>query len=218
LTYIYGMNNKSWIQILREELQKPLPGWEAQQLMSPPSRKALQDYIDLINPQTKKSAVSLILTEKNNQKSFVLIKKTSNSGSHSGQFGLPGGKVEPNDPNYIYTAFRETQEEIGLTLNHDNLLGKLSEMFIPPTNYLIYPYISFVEEINEVKLQEEEIEDLFFIPIASLLDPKNIMEMEFMTSYAFKVTSPCYDLNGCKVWGATAMILSEFAAVAKKTF
>jgi 8-oxo-dGTP pyrophosphatase MutT (NUDIX family) len=212
------MNSPDWIVKLKEELQKPLPGWDAQKEMSPPARKSIDDYKALINQQTKKSAVSLILTEQNNEKQFVLIKKTGNSGRHSGQFGLPGGKVENTDSTLWHTAVRETEEEVGIKLTENNLLGNLSEMFIPPTNYLVYPYISYLNKIKEIKLQQEEIEEIYFIPIEQLLDDKIVIEMEFYSSYSNTVICPCYNFNGLNVWGATAMMLSEFKSVLRNVF
>ncbi len=209
------MNIPNWVSAIKRELQKPLPGWEAQKIMSPPARLTIDDYKALINPQTKKSAVSLILTEKNKEKKFVLIKKNKNSGKHSGQFGFPGGKVENTDLSYWHTASRETSEEIGLTLHDGNLLGNLSEMFIPPTNYLIYPYVVYIDEIKEVKLQTEEIEEIFFISVNQLLDDSIITERQFTASYSAKVVCPCFNFDGLHVWGATAMMLSEFKAIVK---
>ncbi len=127
---------------------------------------------------------------------------------HPGQIGLPGGKLEPSDSNTLEAAIRETFEEVGLERGMLEILGKLTPLYLSVTNYLIYPYIAWCSMPPEFKLNHNEAEKLMLIPLETL----SIKNIRFRTleTHTGALTVPGFEASGEFVWGATAMILSEF--------
>ena len=123
-----------------EALKKPLPGHVAHAELAP-YRKSNAHYLKDIKPKLASTLV-LLFPDKNNILHFVLIKRPQYNGVHSNQYALPGGKKEGNE-NKKETALRETQEEIGIKRDKIQIIGKLSEIYVPPSNFLIFPFILY---------------------------------------------------------------------------
>ena len=143
--------------------------------------------------------------------SFVLIERTISSGVHSGQISLPGGKKEKNDKSFWDTSIRETNEEIGVNLSKINFIKKMSCVYVPPSNFMIYPFIGYLDKYPFFNMQKEEVQNIFEINILDLLKNKNKSFSEVRSKYMNNnIKVPVYNFMDKIVWGATAMILSEF--------
>ncbi len=140
---------------------------------------------------------------------FALILRKTYRGVHSGQVGLPGGKKEEEDHDFEATALRETEEEIGVLRSKIRVIKELTEVFIPPSNFVVKPYLGFTEERPQFQLQPDEVEDIIEVYLQELLEDANTTVQQLSTSYASKIQVPAYKLQGQVVWGATAMMLSE---------
>jgi len=194
-------------------LGKPLPGYEAQKRMEPSVR------VDLLgnttpNLSTRKSAVMILLFPSGQGFNFVLIKRQTYDGPHSGQMSLPGGKFDETDQTLDDTALRETYEEVGVEPGQVRLLGRLTELYIPVSNIVVQPFVGFTPQKPMFTPNLQEVEYIVEVPLTDLLAEAN-KSVRVISSHGRPITAPYYNLNNEMVWGATAMILSEFEEVAR---
>jgi 8-oxo-dGTP pyrophosphatase MutT (NUDIX family) len=195
------------IEILKKLFRTPLPGEDSQKLMAPSRIFTGDKYPD--PSKAKDSSVFILLFRKNEQLFIPLIKRTEYNGAHSGQISLPGGKYEPGDINLLETAYRETYEEIGIKRENIIYAGTLTTLFIPNSNFNIVPHVGFIINQPEFHTSKREVQRLITLPIDVLTDRSYVKHFE-RTVNGKKIFAPYYSYKGDKIWGATAMILSEF--------
>lgn len=164
-----------------------------------------------------KQAAVMALFYPNNQQitHIVLILRKTYEGVHSNQIGLPGGKLELHDDSLKSAALRETEEEVGVAMHRINVLKALSMVYIPPSNFEVWPFLGVCNDTPNFEIQEEEVEALLEVPLKDFLDDSNLFTQKMSTSYAKNVSVPAYQLKGHTVWGATAMMLSEVRSLLK---
>ncbi|MFP3860024.1 MAG: NUDIX hydrolase [Bacteroidales bacterium] len=197
---------------LKESLNQFLPGERAQSKMAP-----LHRHPKKITHHTKKAGVLLLLYPKDTEVYTVFIKRQVYEGVHSGQISLPGGKMEKTDNTIIDTALRETREEIGINPKHIKIIGKLTELFIPVSDYIVQPVIGTLHYEPEYSPDPREVDDIFSVPLKKLTDPVCVSTNQTFTENNKKYTAPFYKVDNLQIWGATAMILSEFMELYEKT-
>ncbi|HWY38034.1 MAG TPA: CoA pyrophosphatase [Bacteroidia bacterium] len=208
------MSFLSFINALQNALQKgALPGHEAQNKMA--SGFYLEKKIDLKNLNGHKlSAVCLLLYEKNNTPHFLLIKRPDTHRYHAGQIALPGGKCEPGE-TYEQTALRELTEETGIEIPAVNIIGRLTPMYIPVSNFYIQPIVAYsTHDFSPVKTAETE--HFLEYPLKDLLNERIVGETEVKASGQLKFKTPYFHVQGFVLWGATAMMLSELKELLKR--
>lgn len=197
------------LEILLQQLQDAeLGGFEAQKIYAPPYRSLLsQEEILAKNP--KYAAVNILLYQKNGAWYFPLIHRTHNKNDrHSGQISLPGGKKEETDVDFAETAIRETWEEIGIETSKVKILRELSPIYIPPSNFFVYAFLSFTEVSPDFNFQKTEVQEILEIPLSIIKNlPKPPLTMELPRTNGYQV--PFFEFQNHKIWGATSMILSE---------
>jgi len=189
----------------------PLPASESHLKMAPMERIKMLKLWDYSQLNPKKAAVMALFYPKNNQTHLVLIQRTAH-GIHSSQIALPGGKQEEQDPDLAYTAVRETQEEIGIEPQKINMITPLSAIYVPPSNFLVHPYIGHLEQTPEFIIQADEVAQIIEVPLADFLSAPTTLH-NIKASYSEFTGVPAYTIHGNIVWGATAMILSELKDV-----
>jgi 8-oxo-dGTP pyrophosphatase MutT (NUDIX family) len=184
--------------------------------MSPPFRKKVK-IEDAYKLGAKESAVLILLYEKDAETYLVLTERTIYDGKHSGQISLPGGKKDFTDINIEHTALRETYEEIGIHSNTIVVLGELSHLYIPVSNFIVFPFVAKLIGVPSFIKEEKEVNQILEVNLNELLNEKNVGEKEFYYKESdIRFNAPTYNVNGVVVWGATAMILSEFLEIVKK--
>ena len=141
--------------------------------------------------------------------SFPLIKRQLYNGVHSGQISLPGGKKDKKDKNLWETAKRELNEELGVSISSIKKLKKLKNLYIPPSNFLVTPFLAYTKKIPDFKINKREVAELIILKIKDLILFKKVYK-SVTNSYLNNVKVPGYKLNKFFIWGATAMILKEF--------
>lgn len=146
----------------------------------------------------------------------VLMKRPDYVGAHSGQVSFPGGKKEPDDPDIIATALREAQEEVAIVPQDVRVLGQLSELYIPASNFLVHPVIGVLEGIPQLVPDAIEVECILLPDLAHFFRSDILGEKYIPVRDNLTVKAPYYDVEGHTVWGATAMILSEFTQVLRE--
>lgn len=139
---------------------------------------------------------------------IVLTRRSDALRGHAGQISFPGGQRDPRDPDPIVTALRETCEELGLCDDHMNILGTLPDLYIPPTHYNVAPVVATMTATPQFRPNADEVAEVLTLPITQLLDPA-LKHSETRHLDGIQWHIPYYDVNGHKVWGATAMMLSE---------
>ena len=203
------MEFKELVKVLERMMAMPLPGREGQVIMAPQSRMNEEQYRASIREDHRKGAVLMLFYPHPNGTYLPFIKRPSYEGVHSGQIAFPGGKFEEADGNLAITALRETEEEIGIDSSKVHLLGSLSEVYIPPSNFMVYPYIGITESLPEFDPDPLEVERVIECSFHQLLDKGN-RKIGTVRSSAGLIKAPYFELAQETVWGATAMMLGEF--------
>ena len=194
--------------LLQQALAQDLPGREAQLKMSPLPVDWRRFSLDA--PATaKKSAVLLLFYPEASGVYFPLIKRPNYPGAHSGQVSFPGGKVEPSDPDLVYTALREAEEEIGIDAGKVEVLGRLTDLYIPTSNFLVSPVLGFLEETPRFVPEAREVERIIPTAMSMVGQPQIRQRTTLPIGEGRHLETPYFALDGEVVWGATAMILSE---------
>jgi len=210
------MEFNSFFEAITTIVNLDLPAKEAHKKMAPLERiESLVD--DTFNDSAKKAAVMMLFYPKNNMTFLVLILRNSYPGVHSSQIAFPGGKVELTDLDLKETALRETYEEIGVHPNLIEVIRPFSSVYIPPSNFLVHPFLGISKVELKFTLQSEEVAGIIELPIGLLLDDSIVHSKKMETSYSTLTDVPVFQFNEHTVWGATAMMLSELKDVLKIT-
>ena len=187
-----------------------MPGEQSHFKMEPEISKQWRDSAKIAKRNPKQAAVmALFYPNQHQETQLLLILRKTYKGVHSNQIGFPGGKVEEEDMDLEATALRETHEEVGVLPNNIEVLKELTELYIPPSNFIVQPYIGLYREPKPFKIQESEVEALVEVLFTDFMNDKNLTYQNLTTSYAKNIDVPAFKLNGYTVWGATAMMLSE---------
>ena len=164
--------------------------------------------MDTLNPR-KAGVMAVFYPDVEGHTRFLLILRKIYEGVHSGQIGFPGGKWEEGDRGILDTALRETREEVGIPPGDIQVIRELSELYIPPSNFLVRPFIGLNPEPGPFVPDPLEVESMVEVLLSDFMDDSNRFVDNLSTSFSKKMAVPAYRLNGYTVWGATAMILGE---------
>lgn len=197
-----------FIEFLKDRLQTSLPGVDAQLKMAPepvhdgPARK--------LSPEkdANKSSVLILLFPNSNNDLELLLTLRSSDIDHGGQISLPGGRSEEGEST-SQTALRETHEEVGIEPECIQILGALSNLYVSHSKNQVTPVVGYLPKPPKLSLNPREVEEAFTVEVESLSTKKNLMVEDWnLHRYTYKV--PFWDVHRVPLWGATAMILSEF--------
>jgi 8-oxo-dGTP pyrophosphatase MutT (NUDIX family) len=202
-------NIEIFLENLALDLKSVLPGRSAQYKMAPELR--LENY----HGQYRNAAVMILLFTRNASWYTVLMRRPEYKGTHSNQISLPGGKFEESDADLEETALREVREEIGIDGKRIRLLGNLSRLHIPVSGIEVLPFVGFYPEAPDFQPDPSEVAYLVEVPLKDLLNPRNSRE-KFRTLMCKLVRVPYFKIGEEHIWGATAMILSEFLEVIRR--
>lgn len=197
------------VEAVRRALTRPLPGVAAQIRLA--ARYRIEELSQTPPADARPAGVLIVLYPHFDALHFLLTRRTEDVENHKGQISLPGGAQEDGE-SLLDTALRETFEEVGIVVDPSCVLGQLSPVFIPPTRFLLTPYVAALPERPAFAPMAREVAELIDVPVAALLDP-SVIRRETWTLRDMEVEVPFFQIGPYKVWGATAMVLSEFAAV-----
>ena len=200
-----------FIKNIQQRLSETLPGKEHQHLMAP----SLRGREGMPEQSPTVACVLVLLFPKNDKWHFALMQRVPHEKDvHSGQISFPGGRFEESDDSLEFCALRETEEEVGVPIDNVTVLGQLSELHIPVSNFQVYPFVGFVKNTPTFIPQPTEVQQIIEVPIEMLKDASNQKTIDFrVRKNIILKDTPYFDFYGNQVWGATAMMLSEFRAV-----
>ena len=191
-----------------------LPGHDYLLKISPHTRiNHIKNKIIPVDPKTASVLILFYPDSKNNTR-LVLILRNKYKGVHSNQISFPGGKVDKIDKSLKDTALRETQEEIGLNKDSISIVGELSSVYIPPSNFNVYPFIGYCDYTPKFVPDSKEV--------SLILSPKldYILNMDIIESVVelnnSKQKVPSYLIDNHILWGATAIMIHEFVLLFKQ--
>lgn len=195
---------------IRHLLRGPKPGLVAQALMAPRPRPGWPP-VEEISP--RQGGVLILLYPHQGQLHLVLTRRTETLENHKGQISLPGGGRKGIE-TIERTALREAQEELGVSPAAVEVLGTLTALYIPPSDFCIIPVVGWTKTRPDWRPDPVEVAEVLEIPLRHLADPAIVHEETWQRG-ELTVQVPYYLVQEQMVWGATAMVLSEFLAVLK---
>jgi len=207
------MNFSSFKYLIPKIKKIDLPGTAAQYKMAPQSRQEELDAIDFDKLNAKKAAVLCLIYPKNQESHIVFILRNVYPGVHSSQIGFPGGSREEQDDSFLATAIRETEEEVGVKEKFIHPVTDLSKLYIPPSNFLVYPFLAFTDETPDFKPDPVEVQQIIEVKLDYLLADESVSSEQISTSYAKNIEVNCFRYQEHVIWGATAMILNELRII-----
>jgi 8-oxo-dGTP pyrophosphatase MutT (NUDIX family) len=206
------VNHYKQVEWLKTRLQQPLPGLTAQELMA--GRVLAMPLA--VPANARPSAVLCLLFPVQDDLHILLMKRMADNGAHSGQISFPGGRQEPADADPKATALREANEEVGIMAAEVEVIGALTPLYIPVSNFLVYPFVGYTKERPAYNLSKHEVADIIEVPLSVLLHAgrKTVVDVTSPAVPQVIRNVKAYKLaDGTIIWGATAMIISELEVV-----
>jgi 8-oxo-dGTP pyrophosphatase MutT (NUDIX family) len=146
---------------------------------------------------------------------FPLIKRQEYLGAHSGQVSLPGGKAEEGE-SAVETALREAEEEVGISASDLAVVGRLSDFFVIPSNFLVTPIVVTSRSVPIFRPDPREVSRILTADLLELTKIDSILNKEIIAAGKFRMMAPHFEIENEVVWGATAMILNELCHVVRE--
>jgi len=193
---------------LTKKMNGELPGSTSHEIMMVKPR-----YKSTVKKTSIPAAVLILLYPIKNKWHFFLTKRTNTVENHKGQISLPGGMLEEGE-SHKEAAIRETFEELGVQSDDINIIGPLTPLYIPISNFKIFPFVGWINSTPDLKIQSKEVSKVFSPSILSLMDPQT-KKIKDSILLGQKVKIPFFNLKNEVVWGATSMIISEFKNILK---
>jgi 8-oxo-dGTP pyrophosphatase MutT (NUDIX family) len=210
------MDFTQFLTSLSAALKAGLPGEHAHTELEPVSRKKYPAAPDL-STAIPGAVLALFYLARNNKIMLVFIQRQIYDGVHSGQISFPGGRYEIKDEDLQQTALRETEEEIGVDAGLVTPIGKLSQLYIPPSNFLVSPFVGYLEQTPDFKKDNIEVAEVFALDIAKLLDVRSF-QIQRVKGRSFDFDAPCFYVDNRMIWGATAMMLNELITIVRTSY
>ena len=201
---------------LQLKLSNSLPGSVSHMKMASQHRvnHFNNDTVDI--PNAKKSAVLILFFHDDGILKMIVIRRSQYVGIHSGQIAFPGGRFEEEDKDVRTTALREIHEEIGIPEEKIEIIGRLSDIYVPPSNFLISVFVGYLSERPIYKIQEREVDEIIEIPFDDFFKQDVIKQKDFYVNSIKAVSmAPYFDVTNAEIWGASAMVISELLELLK---
>jgi len=203
------------LQFLEKALQGPKPGLKAQLRMITNPRPGNKTYQE-VEGSSLKAGVLVLFYPWKKRLHLVLTKRTPSVLFHQGQISFPGGRQDQGE-SLQQTALREAREELRIEPSQIRILGELTPIYIPPSNYCMYPIVAATDKRPDFQPSSHEVAEVIEVPLNHLLDPQN-MRREVWTIMGIEADVPFYFFKGYKIWGATAMVLAELIELLRSLF
>ena len=196
-------------------LKQPLPGDLAHSKLMSYHRPKVSEIIH--KGPHRESAVLALFYPINEEPHLVFILRQSYEGVHSSQVSFPGGKRELSDDSLVYTALREANEELSILQNEVEVIGSLSEIYVPPSNFLISPFVGFSSTRPNFLKDPREVAKIIEVRVADLVNHVNFTKTEVNLPNGTQMKVPAFLFNQQIIWGATAMMVQEIKEILAKS-
>lgn len=205
-------------KILAEKLKTELPGIESHMKMVPEARrKEIERFKG--GQDARKAAVLICFgVHEDGDVFIVFIRRNEYDGVHSGQISFPGGRYEDEDLDMVQTALREAEEETNIRRSDVEVLGEISPVYIPPSNFYVKPVVAWAKNSLDLIPDPSEVREILEIPLNELLDPSNRQNKHIEHREFNVIDVPCFYVQGEIIWGATAMMLMELLDILSSEF
>jgi 8-oxo-dGTP pyrophosphatase MutT (NUDIX family) len=210
------MDFQEFLRYVPKLIDARLPAFDAHVKMAPLERIESLKSINIGDKKPRIAAVMMLFYPKNDETHLVLIVRNSYKGVHSAQIAFPGGKYETGDESFAETALRETHEEVGIHPEKIEIIKSFTELYIPPSNFIVHPFLGICKEEIMFFPDPSEVADIIELPLSVFLSDAIIVDTKLSTSYAENIKVPAFEIEKHMVWGATAMMLSELKEVLKE--
>lgn len=197
-------------EYIKQALSQKLPGTVSHKKALPKNRVLTADLSQV--RKVKYSSVLLLLFIEDKELTACLIKRPTHMKHHAGQIALPGGRIEKGE-TALETAFRETWEEIGIVSDEIEILGSLSDLYVEVSRFMIHPFVGWLKQKPTFQINPNEVEKVILFPLKHLTEVFDETELDTVKG---RMTVPCIQFADEIIWGATAMLLSEFYDVIRQ--
>ncbi len=204
------------VNFLSDRLKKPLPGGSAHEPLRATPIGSLKPKFEHMSPP-KPGSVLILLYEYEGMIKFPLTKRPDYLGTHGGQVSLPGGKKE-KDETAFETAIREGVEEVGINAEEVTILGRLSDFFVIPSNFMIVPVVAYTNVVPQFVPQQSEVERILTGNLDQLVREDAVQQKEILAAKIYPMLAPHFLIENEVVWGATAMMLNELRTILRENF
>ena len=205
--------SEKFVYDLKESLSGELPGLSSQLKMVPEARRREIEGRRSAGDAQKAAVLICLYPDGDGEIKLVLIRRNEYDGVHSGQISFPGGRYEEGDNNLMHTALREAHEETNIRMDEVEVLGNISPVYIPPSNFYVEVVVAWAKQKPKLKPDPSEVAEILNIPLKAFLDPGNIKQKDIPHRQFNIIDVPCFYIQGHIIWGATAMMLAEFADI-----
>lgn len=195
---------------LRRRLSDALPGSDAQMRLAPLHSDTVE-RLAVQGRDCREAAVLALLTPVAGEAYLLMTVRRADLAQHAGQVSFPGGRREPGE-DLLDTALRETHEEVGLAPHEIDVLGALTPLYVPPSNFCVYPFVGTTRDEPVLRPKDDEVERIVHVPLTAFQDAASLRRDEWIVR-GERVLVPYFDVEGLTVWGATAMMLAELLAL-----
>ncbi|MDO9153827.1 MAG: CoA pyrophosphatase [Paludibacter sp.] len=197
-------------EFIRQKLSDSLPGLSSHLKMAPASRAKEMTLLSGNFDNAKKSAVMILLFQEDNRIKVIFIRRSNYVGIHAGQIAFPGGRFEESDVYIENTALREIEEEIGITPDKIEVLGRLTDIYVPTSNFLICVFVGFINQKPKYTMNVHEVSEIIELDLMDFFKEDIIDEKEFVIpSDHISVIAQYYKVGTIELWGASAMVMTE---------
>lgn len=205
------MKFESFLKIIPKIEKIEVNTLAAHQAFAPEGR--MNYSVNYKTSHTRNAAVMAIISPINGEATLTMILRTSYNGAHSGQVAFAGGKAEPDDTSLLDTAYREVEEEIGVLPNELSFIRPLTSLYIPVSDFRVYPFVAFADKELHYTPQASEVAQVITFPVQHILNENATDFNAKVQVKQQKIVVPAFRVESHIIWGATSMILNELKQI-----
>jgi 8-oxo-dGTP pyrophosphatase MutT (NUDIX family) len=200
---------------LRRAVDEPLEGWrEVYEGFSPKDLETGERHSRVPEPgeDCRRAAVLVPILLASERAQVVYTLRKEDLHDHAGQVSFPGGVPEPQDESLLETALREAEEEIALQPENVEVIGELEELYIPPSKFMVRPFVGLLPREAEMILDQQEVEEIFCVSFEELMSPGALKRVVWEWEDGRLYEVPIFAVSGYEIWGATAAMTGVLLA------